>query len=405
MTHLISVISECHSKNLGDQAIARAIRGILRPSYSVSATSFGETSYCSPDRLGPIGAITDTARSSRILSAIQPKTKSQVRWHILGGERKFAKHYAFGIKRSDLVLIGGGQLIKNNISLFCEKVALIAKLSKSADIPFALIGVGVDKKMEKRNWRIIDDAINHASFIILRDELSQGRIEIASKCIVETSVLPDPAFALVNPDRCRPESDRCVALAVNVMNFSTMLRSGDPMLKITIEDLIEVYRDLVRSARGNTVPITLFTTGSTEDLVSANVLKNHIYSEVRIELPIFHPETLDDLLAFLANSRDVFAARLHAGILAHISGCNTLCLNWDDKVQGVWSTVYQPERVVRMQDILHKHIGSELLSKFQGLKRPSFKRLDDLAEEVRRGVLSPIANSIMRQQAIRAYKV
>jgi polysaccharide pyruvyl transferase WcaK-like protein len=401
MKPLISVISECHSENLGDQAIARSICEILLPYYRVSKTSFNRTTPSSTGSFGTTGTTGTAVRNLKVLRlfrAVPPITKARFRWHVLHEKAKFARHFGSAIERSDLVILGGGQLIKNNVDLFCEKLGLVSKQSASRSVPFALVGVGVDRKMEKKNWRIIENAVDGANFIILRDEMSRERVDAALNYVGDLAVLPDLAFALTNPNRNRTVNNRGIALAVNVMDLTCMLQPSNSLGERDIEKLFGIFCDVVEAARKNKATITLFTSGTADDLGAANEVRSRVYSQIGIDLPIFHPRTLDELLSFLANVREVVATRMHAGILAYISGCNTLCINWDDKVHGVWSTVGQHERVIQMEEIAHHDAGEKIIERFQKLTPASLDYLDELAEKVRRGVLDPIGKALTHPQ-------
>lgn len=403
MKPLITIISECHSKNLGDQAIARSLSSILHPFYQVSETSFGNL---------PV-ARTDGASSSQksrksfmrnIFKSVPAKTKARIRWHILGEKRKFTEHFRSPIQDSSLVIVGGGQLIKNNIALFCEKLSLASNISSVCSTPIALIGVGVDKKMNLRNWRIVKNAIDESKFIILRDITSRDRICSALNFNKDYSILPDLAFALENPRLGYEKSNRGISLAINVMNLETMLSPLGHVRTPDADTFVASLCDIVKIAHHDGSTISLFTSGTPDDFRAANTIKSEISTRTGVDLPIFHPPTLDDLLAFLVDVNDVIATRMHAGILAYISGCNPLCVNWDDKVEGVWSAIRQPERVIDMEDIAHQDAGAKILKRLQDLAPASRQSLDELAEEVRDGVLEPIGKTLMHDQTTRPLK-
>lgn len=400
---LITIISECHSDNLGDKAITRSLGNILRPFYDVKETSFSEISaYQTEASSSP----TKTRKSilRRVFKSIPAKTKAHVRWNILNDKRKFADHFRAPIHESDLIIIGGGQLIKNNVALFCEKLSLVSRIANTQSIPTALIGVGVDKKMVPQTWRIAKKAINTAKFIILRDAKSRDRICAAMGCENNYSILPDLAFALKNPELDPAISDRSISLAINIMNFSSMLDPLNISSKIDTNIIISGFCDIAKVAHDTGLTICLFTTGSSSDLLAANIVRMEVSARIGVELPIFHPSNLDDLLAFLIDVDDVIATRMHAGILAFISGCNPVCVNWDDKVAGVWSAIHQQERVIEMEEIFRDDFGAKLLRKLNDLAPASCKSLDDLAEKVRSGVLEPIGRTLRDKLAPKRLK-
>ena len=400
---LITIISECHSDNLGDKAITRSLGGILRPFYNVKEISFsGISAYQAQASSSPTKKRNSILR--RVLRSIPAKTKARFRWNILGDKRKFAEHFRPPIHESSLVIIGGGQLIKNNTALFCQKLSLISRIANTQSIPTALIGVGVDKKMVPKTWRIAKKSVTTAKFIILRDTKSRDRISAAMGSANNCSILPDLAFALKNPELDPAMSDRSISLAINIMNFDSMLAPLSASSKIDTNTIISGFCDIAKVALETGSTISLFTSGSYSDFQAANIVRTEICARIGVELPIFHPSTLDDLLAFLINVDDVIATRMHAGILAFISGCSPVCVNWDDKVAGVWSAIYQQERVIEMEEFFRDDFGAELLRKLNNLAPASCKSLDDLAEKVRSGVLEPIGRTLRDKLATKRLK-
>jgi polysaccharide pyruvyl transferase WcaK-like protein len=404
MKPVVVIISECHSENIGDQAITRSLRDILHPFYDVKEASFSKIPACQAEGSSSLAK----ARNSifrRVLKSVPAKTKARIRWNILGDKRKFADHFRKAIDGSNLVLIGGGQLVKNNVALFCEKLALVPSIAGAQSIQTALIGVGVDKKMNQKTWCIARKAINTAAFIILRDVISRDRICAAMKPAINCSVLPDLAFGLKNPELDLSVSDRSVSLAINIMDFDAMLAPLNSSSKIDSNTIISGFCEIVKAAHDAGSTIRLFTSGSSSDFRAADNFRAEVSARIGVELQIFHPSTLDDLLAFLIDVDDVIATRMHAGILAFISGCNPVCFNWDDKVIGVWSAIHRHERVIDMEEIFREDFGSELLLKLYSLPPTSRKLLDDLAESVRSGVLESIDRTLMAKLASKRREV
>jgi len=107
-----------------------------------------------------------------------------------------------------------------------------------------------------------------------------------------------------------------------------------------------------------------------------------IKDRVGLDLEVFHPGDLDDLMSFLGIVKNVVASRLHAGILSFVSGCNLVCMNWDDKVAGVWAVVGQADRVIEVSGFSDTIWAKAILSKLNVLKAPSQTELKDLADTV-----------------------
>ncbi|RTL97071.1 polysaccharide pyruvyl transferase family protein [Ancylobacter aquaticus] len=397
MKPTISIISECFSDNLGDQAIARSLSNMLCPYYSISKASFSSLSVVQSNL---VLASNQYWKSflRMIFRTVTSKTKARIRWHVLGEKVTFRMHFRRVIMKSDLVIVGGGQIIKNNIALFCEKLSLISRIAHENSVPFVLIGIGVDKNMNLRNWRIVRNAIFTAKSILLRDNISKRRMCDAFKPKVECAVMPDLAFALTNVELESKATEPVIYLGINVMDINSMLSYRNSIGRRDADTFVATLCDIVKIAHDDGYNICLFTSGSDSDFRATLAVKGDIFAITGIDLPIFHPSSLDDLLSFLVTVNHVIATRMHAGILAYISGCNPLCVNWDDKVEGVWSAINQPERVILLEDILRPSAGAEILMRVQNMTPATRHSLDELAKEVRLGVLENINKALMHTQ-------
>lgn len=392
----VCIVSECFNDNLGDQAIAEAVSGILRSSFIVSKASFGRIKTGSKDTPDNIDIKAGRLSGSRLINIVPTRTKAHVKWNFLGEKKRFSEHFRSSIAGNDLIILGGGQLIKDNAELFCEKIALVAKLSKALSIPFALVGVGADAGMHKMNWRVMKYAISNASFTILRGDMSRSRIEAALSCDKCVTVVPDLAFALGNPARERAFADRNVSLAVNLMDLSSMLRAFEADVSQASEDFIAGLCEIITATDRSEASITIFTSGAIQDLRAAGAIKNRILEMTGVDLPVFHPESLTELLLFLSNVRDVIATRMHAGILAYVSGCNPLCVSWDSKVQEVWSAIHQSMRVIGLNEIASTGAAARISKQLRNLSHPSCDELDSLSERISCDVLGKVS-SVLEQ--------
>jgi polysaccharide pyruvyl transferase WcaK-like protein len=324
------------------------------------------------------------------MSIVPPKVKARVRWYLLGEQRQYKKYCVRSIEGSAFVFIGGGQLVKNNISLFCDRLCILGKILKARNIPYAFIGVGIDGKMSTLTWYLTRDLIKRSKFLAVRDTLSQKRIKDNVKHIEKCHVLPDLAFALENPALKYKKKSRKISIGINVMSISALLGSMGKDIRICPSDIVRSYCKIIMHALETDSFCVLFTSGSADDLREAKNIRLAILEETGIEVSVFHPENLDELLEFLVGVRDVFAARMHVGILAYISGCNPVCINWDDKVLGVWSAVGQEDRVIELAGLADDSYSTDLFEKLRCLTPPSCDTLNQLTETVRKNVAQEV---------------
>jgi len=382
-----TIISEFNSNNLGDQAISKSLTEVLDAYWEISQVPFGNLRGSRKDR----PKASDTTSSSffgGLSKAFPAKIKARIRWYFMGERRLFGEKFTSSIKDCDLVIIGGGQLIKNNVALFCEKIALIGGISKKHSIPLAFVGVGVDSAMSKLTWRIVDKTLIKSGLTIVRDLSSKTRIERRLVDRSNVTAIPDLAFCLNNPGaRFNRKDSIRKSLALNIMDFDLMLGASiynkdnilDGILKVIHRAVLDGYE------------VCLFTSGSPKDFIAANQVKAKILSDHENDLPVFHPSSLQELLDFYIDFNEVIAMRMHTGILAYISGCNPICVNWDDKVASAWNMIDQKERVIELKEFAGVNNCDKLFDKFKRVGFPSRNSVKELADEVRNHIVEQVS--------------
>lgn len=395
MKAVVTVFSESASANLGDQAISRALKAILEPEFSVRLADFGGAQKNSP-RTGE-KKLQTTFILRRVAQTVPVLVRARFRWYLLGERNRMAQRYNTVLKESAIVVIGGGQLIKNNVALFCDKLVLLHEVARNLGLPYILVGVGVDRQMSWLTWRIVRTVFEFCSFSILRDGVSHQRIVQNLPGHLKCLVLPDLAFSLAPPiSEIKASNSRLIDLGLNVMSFRTMLAQSNNDLSISSNQVTDCYQAMAVNALKKGENITLFTSGAAEDLCEAQLIQAKIRDQTGVEISLFHPSTLDDLLGFLVEVRDVVAARMHAGILAYVSGCNPICLNWDDKVSGVWSVIDQEARVVELSDFSGAKSAIALSKRLEQIGPAPAEARGKLAELVRTGVRREVFSFMSR---------
>lgn len=388
------IFSECTSKNLGDQAISRALHLILSPYFEVEFVSFsGAKKETSKVKAGVGSSRFSLSLLRRISRYVSPKFKARIDWYFLGERNRLKKIYKESIEGKDLVVVGGGQLIKNNISLFCDRLSLLHEIVRDLNVPSMCVGVGVDRKMNMLTWRLVAGLLGRCKFIILRDKISLRRIE-KNLDVDHALVLPDIAFALDN--HTYSDKSRGISIGINVMSANTLLGGVANEADLTYSDIIDGYCRAVECMHEKSLSYVIFTSGTVEDLVEANNIKETIHNRTGVEIPLFHPKSLDDLLDFLLGVRCVIAARMHVGILAYISGCSPVCINWDDKVRGVWSVIGEENRVIELTYFVNRENAALILEELYSIKPPTHGVIESLRREVCSGITQEFVSFLGR---------
>ena len=374
----VAIVCECLSANLGDQAIARSLSNIMSSYYDVKLVSFGRLPVTRLQKDDQVAA--DRLSVKRRIGRLLPNAiKSRIKWYVLGGRRVYESYFGNAINDCELVIVGGGQLIKNNVALFSDRIDSVWRITRRNRVSLSFVGVGVDRSMKPLNWRLVQRALQQSEQILVRDDSSRHRIEANVKIAVPCSVVPDLVFGLANP-HAEPKFDqRRYSYALNIMSLRIMLSDDASEF---VSGMESSYCDLAAQIIAADMNCILFTSGSAEDLQEMQRMHGVIKDRVGLDLEVFHPGDLDDLMSFLGIVKNVVASRLHAGILSFVSGCNLVCINWDDKVAGVWAVVGQADRVIEVSGFSDTIWAKAILSKLNVLKAPSQTELKDLADTV-----------------------
>ena len=374
----VAIVCECLSANLGDQAIARSLSNIMSSYYDVKLVSFGRLPVKRLQKDDQVAA--DRLSVKRRIGRLLPNTiKSRIKWYVLGGRRVYESYFGNAINDCELVIVGGGQLIKNNVALFSDRINSVWRITRRNRVSLSFVGVGVDRSMKPLNWRLVQRALQQSEQILVRDDSSRHRIEANVKIAVPCSVVPDLVFGLANP-HAEPKFDqRRYSYGLNIMSLRIMLSDDASEF---VSGMESSYCDLAAQIIAADMNCILFTSGSAEDLQEMQRMHGVIKDRVGLDLEVFHPGDLDDLMSFLGIVKNVVASRLHAGILSFVSGCNLVCMNWDDKVAGVWAVVGQADRVIEVSGFSDTIWAKAILSKLNVLNAPSQTELKDLADTV-----------------------
>lgn len=386
----IAIISENTSLNLGDQAIAKAIDGLLQDDFEINFVAFTKPIASSPE--APNTTYKSKSWLKRMASVIPVSLRANIRWYLMGDRVRVKQRFIESFRESRLLVLGGGQLIKNNASLFCNHIATLNSVTRKFDLPVMIVGVGVDRKMNAYNWKIVSPALRSAKRIALRDKVSYDRLTRQLPSLVTPVVIPDLAFSLKNNDAGDVERD--IDFALNVMSSSTMLRAFSADGKINEDEIQNMWLSVAGAIIAKGDRLALYTTGALEDKREAEFLRSRIKDHFKTNVELFHPSSLSVLLDFMHRCDRVFASRMHAGILAYISRCNSVFLNWDDKVRGVWSVVDEVERVVDLMPAVAKDGYKDILKTLDHSTAPEVAKLARIRRRVE-SVLKSEVNDIV----------
>src|SRR5699024_2903970 len=121
------------------------------------------------------------------------KLKALVTWKRQAGN--YRSVWSSLIHECDAVLIGGGQLLTDNMLYFPPRLRMISEIAAEQRKPIAVFGCGVGKDLGWITKHMHRQIFNRCTYVSVRDRLSAERISSFSPG-TNVHVSPDLAYAL-----------------------------------------------------------------------------------------------------------------------------------------------------------------------------------------------------------------
>lgn len=339
----VSIVSEYLSDNLGDGIIAESERFLLEtlgPSVKVNLVDLslrrrrpsfteewerGSTKLLIGGRIGKFRWITNLANG-----VVRSKRDM----------REFRMHF----QGSDLVMIGGGQLLFDNNLSFPLKLYRVVKVVEAMPCPFVFLGVGVGEKWSRLGRALASYCVSRAAGIAVRDYESKSRLSTIGRhgesCAVvgDSALFAREAFSLPLTQRRAGEGS---VVGLGVMSVHAMLQAEDKEREKAEGQLIEFWIKVVAELENRRRVVKIFCNGNKRDAWLSGKLVARLNAR-RTATSFYAVERPDSpqALVRIINSVDcVVAFRLHALIVAVSAGKGVVPLAWDSKVNAFLSMI------------------------------------------------------------------
>lgn len=248
------------------------------------------------------------------------------------------------LRRSDLLLAGGGSLLQDATSLrsllyYASLILTARALGKKV----ALFSNGLGPLRTALGRTLALAALRSAHHVSLRDTLSLARLDaMAPRLAARAEVVPDPAFALETEPAADDETRSLLTAAGADPDRPFLAVCPRPWTRLEgtaadLPSLLAAALDRVAAETGHAVlflPLHRRADATLSRAVSA---------AMRHPAPILDatlPPRL--LMTLLGRARCALAMRLHAAILAAARGVPSLGLAYDPKVEGVLGDLALP---------------------------------------------------------------
>ena len=287
--------------------------------------------------------------------------------------RSLKHHYRAALHNSDVVVIGGGNLLADNDLNFPIKIESALQCVKRLRIPVAVYGCGVGARWSPRGSTLFRRALANATVkgVFVRDEMSRTRwndrmIEVV---VPKCEVVRDPGLLASHVYNVVRERHGEPRVGVGVISPGEIRYHSDAHL--SDQEVGRWYLEMVKRLISSGLDIVTFANGCPDDVVFLNELMPEMKrvhgSSVRVE----DVRSPTDLLRVVKQVDALVAFRMHAAIAAYSVGIPIVALEWDEKVTEFMRSIDERNHVVNIAmtspeqassmviDSMHRGIRSE----------------------------------------------
>ncbi len=335
MRKKVAVFGLPFSPNCGDQAIAAVLKKNLEDECEVVLCDIlarrhcgSKTSLCSRFILTVIVGFIPSCVRNICIPLI-----SSLRFSVL--KKRF---YVQTISSCDFVLIGGGQLFRDNDGYMAAAVESLYRVLVAVGRPYAVVGCGASPNWSRRTAcifrRLFENPLNKGVF--LRDAASE-RVLRKYGIAVPCKVYADCVFAGEGMGVLLPVHNALYDVGIVLASPQTVAYYGDVHLLRTLHAAKNYIAATVMNWVAGARSILLFSTGTPEDQRYSCCL----VSKLRSACPhtVFsvapRPHTTSELQSLIAKCRKICSFRMHAAILSSINHIPWEVEAWDSKMDGI----------------------------------------------------------------------
>ncbi|NLC26526.1 MAG: polysaccharide pyruvyl transferase family protein [Fastidiosipila sp.] len=322
----ILIVNRKHTDNLGDIAIGLALTQLFEKRgcevYQLEFSTFGKD--ISSFGLNTNSGASETGAKAKISQKSPGKLKRflaenfpKAIWFYGSGRHVIQQLREIPKDQIDLIVIGGGQLVQSERTN--DKFAYAFKLWNWMNrhllkTKLAVLGVGAKEDLSPYAAKVYKKALSHADFIYVRDHHSKEIVE-QLKSSLEVKLMPDVAFSLYRNSKKqgRKEVERKLAL-LGIYDYDSYckIHSLEAERSAYFEEWKGKIEDL--SKAGYNVQL-FYSTGT--DKIETQRFSEYLGGKYEVAAA----NSLSDLFELLDSVDYVYSGRMHALILAMVSGC------------------------------------------------------------------------------------
>ena len=288
---------------------------------------------------------------------------------------KFRKYYSDILKNSDLVVFGGGGMLKYYSQAFWASDWCILNYCHKKNIPVYFNAIGIEG-YDDNNFtsRLIKKMLRKTNIagITTRDDIDSLNKFLPNN---QNKVVGDPALFSKELYGSAEKKD---IVGINTIRAGIFNVNG---FDTNEDDVIDFYCAMIERLDKDNIKWQLFTNGVKSDYKIAEAILKKINVNKTDEILVPRPEQTMELIQTISKYSGVIAGRMHAIIIATSYGIPTVGQIWNEKIKwfsrhiGAESRFFYPDDM-KNYDVVYESFKKALL---QGNDNLNTDRLKDEA--------------------------
>lgn len=251
------------------------------------------------------------------------------------------------IAKADLIIFGGGGVIKYKYQDFPQRISYFIKIAERHRIPVLFSAVGVegyddtDERCLMLKEALNSPSVRHAT---TRDDLDTFRKYFDLNPEKLAGLCTDPAVFTPQVFGVK-KAPGASTIGISVVRGRLFKTNEKPWTESDEMDFVCGLIDVLESRGADYV---LLSNGlHTDEIFMRHIAMHRGIPEARLILDINDSDTLINIIA---NLKGLIAFRLHANIIASSLGVPSVGLEWNEKVRFFFSSVGRAERSIAFPD-------------------------------------------------------
>ncbi|MBU5343510.1 polysaccharide pyruvyl transferase family protein [Caldifermentibacillus hisashii] len=365
------VVSFYKSNNIGDLALSKSIKDIvLKSGYEVTSYDFGtiekvkdETNNLNTNKM-------PDKCYSKIIHNIYNLVKYFIGDHLFGylaviSKRKKWKAFILDLMESDVIVIGGGNMLLDKQIYWPSLLYKYSSLAKGKGKKSFLVYVGAEKVTSRISHLFFKKALNKFDYVSVRDPESLRICQEITKSPIEETI--DPVFQLKPPENnFFGITDE---LNIGICVLSSVCFKDNIGFKKYLDSLEKMIFFLSEHKSFKIDSFYLFSTDAADFYIVDQLKKRIDIQSKNITVKVTKPTTLSNVINLYSQFTYLIGGRMHSMIIAQkclLPYCGVI---WQSKIRGFSKVVEREKRIFELSEFInHQYIAGLIIQDLKNIE-------------------------------------